>query len=100
MNPKNLIIFEYQILFEILNEIHENLNFKIIQCNENEYNNFQFDSKNDYLVLSKKKVKSIKNLLILNDKPIKLEKLLEIININFLKSKFNDQSNIKSENII
>ena len=43
MNPKNLIIFEYQILFEILNEIHENLNFKIIQCNENEYNNFQFD---------------------------------------------------------
>ena len=95
MNPKNLIIFEYQILFEILNEIHENLNFKIIQCNENEYNNFQFDSKVDYLVLSKKKVKNLKNLLILNDKPIKLEKLLEIININFLKSKFNDQSNIR-----
>ena len=40
-------------------------------------------------------MKSIKNLLILNDKPIKLEKLLEIININILKSKFNDKSNIR-----
>ena len=43
MNSKTLIIFEYRILFEILNEIRESLNFKIIQCDENEYNNIQFD---------------------------------------------------------
>ncbi len=95
MNPKNLIIFEYQILFEILNEIHKNLNFKVIQCDQNEFNNIKFDPKVDYLVVSRKKVKNIKNLLILEDKPIKLEKLLEIININFLKSKFYDQSNTR-----
>ena len=95
MNSKNLIIFEYQILFEILNEIHKNLNFKVIQCDQNEYNNIKFDPKVDYLIVSRKKVKNIKNLLVLEDKPIKLEKLLENININFLKSKFYDQSNIK-----
>ena len=30
MNSKILIIYEYQILFGILDEIKENLNFKII----------------------------------------------------------------------
>ena len=43
----------------------------------------------------RKKIKSIKNLLILEDKPIKFDKFLEIININFLKNKFFRQSNIK-----
>ena len=95
MSPKILIIFEYQILFEILDEIHKSLNFKIIKCNKNEYKNIQFDPKNDYLVLSKKNIDGVKNLLVLEDKIIKLEKLLEIININFLKNKFFKQSNIR-----
>ena len=93
MNSKTLIIFEYRILFEILNEIRESLNFKIIQCDENEYNNIQFDTKVDYLVVSRKKLKNIKNLLVLENKPIKVNKLLEIVNINFLKNKFLKQSN-------
>tara|TARA_B100001057_G_scaffold496074_1_gene596609 strand:+ start:533 stop:1093 length:561 start_codon:yes stop_codon:yes gene_type:complete len=95
MISKTLIIFEYQILFEILNEINESLNFKIIQCDENEYNSIQFDPKVDYLTVSRKKIKNVKNLLVLDDKPIRLDKFLEIVNINFLKDKFFRQSNIK-----
>jgi len=95
MISKTLIIFEYQILFEILNEINESLNFKIIQCDENEYNNIQFNPKVDYLIVSRKKIKNVKNLLVLDDKPIRLDKFLEIVNINFLKDKFFRQSNIK-----
>ena len=95
MNPKILIIFEYQILFEILDEIHKSLNFKLVKCNKNEYKNIQFDPKIDYLVISRKKMSGVKNLLVLEDKIIKLDKLLEIININFLKNKFFKQSNIK-----
>ena len=95
MMSKTLIIFEYQILFEILNEINESLNFKIIQCDENEYNNIQFNPKVDYLIVSRKKIKNVKNLLVLDDKPIRLDKFLEIVNINFLKDKFFRQSNIK-----
>ena len=95
MSPKILIIFEYQILFEILDEIHKSLNFKIIKCNKNEYENIQFDPKIDYLVISKKNINGIKNLLVLEDKIFKLDKLLEIININFLKNKFFKQSNIR-----
>ena len=94
MSPKILIIFEYQILFEILDEIHKSLNFKIIKCNKNEYKNIQFNPKIDYLVVSKKRIDGVKNLLVLEDKILKLDKLVEIININFLKSKFFKQSNI------
>ena len=67
MSPKILIIFEYQILFEILDEIHKSLNFKIIKCNKNEYKNIQFDPKNDYLVISKENIDGVKNLLVLED---------------------------------
>ena len=95
MNSKTLIIYNYQILFEILNEISESLNFKIIQSNKKEYNDLKLNFKNDHLVISQKKIQGLNNVLILEEKPIKLRKLLEIININLLKNKFYKQSNIK-----
>ena len=95
MNSKILIIYEYKILFEILNEISESLNFKIIQCNKKEYNEMKFDPEIDHMIISQKNIKDLKNVLILDNTPIKLDKLLEIININFLKSKFLIQSDIK-----
>ena len=95
MNSKVLIIYEYQILFGILDEIKESLNFKIIQSKKNNYNEIKSDPKINYLTISKVKVENIDNCLILENTPIKLEKLLETININFLKNKFNNQSNIK-----
>ena len=95
MNSKTLIIYDYQILFEILNEISESLNFKIIQSNKEEYNDLKLIFKNDHLIISRKKIQGLNNVLILEEKPIKLRKLLEIININLLKNKFYKQSNIK-----
>ncbi len=95
MNSKTLIIYNYQILFEILNEISESLNFKIIQSNKEEYNDLKLNFKNDLLIISRKKIQGLNNVLILEEKPIKLRKLLEIININLLKNKFYKQSNIK-----
>ncbi len=95
MNSKILIIYEYQILFEILNEIKESLNFDIITSNKKDYKSIKFDPKIDYLILVSKKDENISNCFVLNDVPIKLEKLLQLININFLKSKFLDQANIK-----
>ena len=95
MHSKILIIYEYKNLFEILNEIAESLNFKILYCDKKEYDQIKFDPKINYLTISKKKTDGINNLLILGDLPLKLEKILEIININFLKNKFINQSYIK-----
>ena len=95
MNSRILIIYEYQILYQILNEISESLNFEITQSNSKDLKELKYDTKNNYLIVSKKKIEGIKNSLILENVPIKFEKLIEIINIKFLKNKFLDQSNIK-----
>ena len=95
MNSRILIIYEYQILYQVFNEISESLNFEIVQSNEKDLKEFKFDQKNNYLIISEKKIERVKNSLILDNLPIKFEKLIEIINIKFLKNKFLDQSHIK-----
>ena len=95
MNSRILIIYEYQILYQVFNEISESLNFEIIQSNEKDLKEFNFDQKNNYLIISEKKIEGVKNSLILDNLPIKFEKLIETINIKFLKNKFLDQSHIK-----
>ena len=95
MNSRILIIYEYQILYQVFNEISESLNFEIVQSNEKDLKEFNFDQKNNYLIISEKKIEGVKNILILDNLPITFEKLIEIINIKFLKNKFLDQSYIK-----
>ena len=94
MNSRILIIYEYQILYQVLNEVSENLNFEIIQYSNNDLKDFEYDPKSNYLIISKKEIDGIKNNLIIDNIPIKFEKLIEAININFLKNKFLDQSHI------
>ena len=95
MNSRILIIYEYQILYQVFNEISESLNFEIIQSNERDLKELNYDQKNNYLIISEKKIEGVKNNLILDNLPIKFEKLIEMINIKFLKNKFLDQSHIK-----
>ena len=95
MNSQILIIYEYQILYQVLNEISESLNFEIIHCNKRDFKEFNYDLKNNYLIISEKKIEGIKNNLILDNPPVKFEELIETINIKFLKNKFLDQSQIK-----
>ena len=95
MSSKVLIIYEYQILFELLNEIKENFSFKLIKSDNEHFKSLQFDPSTNYLILSSKKYEKIGRLVTIDNKPLKLEKLIDFININFLKNKFSDQSNIK-----
>ena len=95
MNSRTLIIYEYQILYQVLNEVSENLNFEIIQSNNKDLKELKHDLKSNHLIISKKEIKGIKNNLIIDNIPIKFEKLIEMINIKFLKNKFLDQSHIK-----
>ena len=95
MNSRILIIHEYQILYQILNEISESLNFDITQSDNKDLKEFKYNPKKNYLIISKKKIEGVKNNLIVGDLPIKFEKLVEMINVNFLKNKFLDQSHIK-----
>ena len=95
MNIKTLIIYEYQTLYEILTEIKEFLNFKILNTNKKNFEKLEFNELGDYLILRSKNSVTLENSLVLNDLPIKLDKLTQIININFLKNNFAKKSEIK-----
>ena len=52
------------------------------------------NSKTNYLVFTKKEIPGLNNQIVFNDFPIPIFKLLEKINIEFIKKKFHEQSDI------
>ena len=99
---QNVFIINFNSLYEILDEIKENLSFKIINLKNDEDLEKKLDlNKLDYLVISKTSHKLLrninitdKNFLYINDLPLSFKKLLELINIKLIKLKFNQQSKI------
>ena len=98
MNIQNLIIFNYPIIFEILSEVENNLNFKIIKLDQKDLNNFEEKNYENFIFLSKSKVIDIKNQYVFEKLPLKLKDLIEQLNIEFLKLNYKDQSNHKIGN--
>ncbi len=94
MNNQNLIIYDFQILFDILNEIESDLNFNLINCNKKDYSKTSFNHLKNFLTISKQKNPDLKNQIEISNFPLEIFKLVEIININFLKNKFSQQSDI------
>ena len=99
---QNVFIINFHSLYEILDEIKENLFFKIIKLeNENNIkNNSDLDTINS-LIISKTDHKLLlnrditdKNLLNFNDLPMPINKLLELINLKLMKLKFNYQTKV------
>tara|TARA_B100000902_G_C26973653_1_gene746673 strand:- start:8 stop:562 length:555 start_codon:yes stop_codon:yes gene_type:complete len=97
MNKQNLSIYEFENLYNILDELKSCFNFNIQNVSKKDFQNLKFDN---HLVLCQKKDKTIKNQIIFENFPVKITKLIEKINIEFLKIKFNEQSNINIGNYI
>ena len=98
----NVFIINFNLLYEILDEIKENFSFKIIKFeNEEDFKKTPDLDRLDYLVISKTDYKLSlnnniisKNFLGFNDFPLSFKKLLELINIKLIKLKFNQQSQV------
>ena len=102
MIKQNIFIINFNSLYEILDEIKENLSFKVIKYeNEDDFLEvFDLDIKNS-LIISKSNQKIFlnknikeKNLLNLNNSPLHINSLLEFINIQLIKLRFDYQSKI------
>ena len=99
---QNVFIINFNSLYEILDEIKENLSFKIIKIeNEEDFKKRLYIDKLDYLIISNTDHKLLANIKITDknflgfiDLPLSLKKLLELINIKLIKLKFNQQSKI------
>ena len=95
MNLKKLIIYDFKELFKILYEIKKELNYEIIEILAENPLNISLNKKNDHLVIVKKLVKNLNNQILITSLPIKLPKLIEKLNIEFLKRNFHSQSELK-----
>ena len=112
MIRQNIFIVGFRGLYNILEEIKNNLTYKIFNyINENEFlkslNSNNLDLANSLVI-----VKSINTKLIDNKKldkriiyafenlPIKIDKLLELINVQLIKQQYNYQSKINIKNYI
>jgi DNA-binding winged helix-turn-helix (wHTH) protein len=94
MNFQNLIIYNFDVLYHILKELDEDLNFKILHISNEKTLNTEIEKLDDYLIITKKNNLNLKNSVFLESFPFKLSKLVEKLNIEFLKIKFNQQSKI------
>tara|TARA_B100000787_G_scaffold169676_1_gene161668 strand:- start:616 stop:1197 length:582 start_codon:yes stop_codon:yes gene_type:complete len=100
MTKQNIVFINFNSLYEILDEIKENLSFKIKQYdseenlmkenNSNVENSLIILKHNQKLLLNKNHI----NLLNLNNFPLSLIKLIELINIQLIKLRFNLKSKI------
>ena len=100
MSIQNLIIYKFSSLYHILEEIGSDLNFNIIFVDNENSLNEQVSNFNSYLVISNKKNLNISNEFVLDKVPINIFKLVEKINIEFLKIQFSSQSEVKVNNYI
>ena len=98
MHAQNLIIYKFNSLYHILKEIGLDLNFNIIFSDSENSLKENLKNLSNYLVISNKKYSNISNQFILDNTPINIFKLIEKINIEFLKVQFNHQSELKVNN--
>ena len=97
---QNLIIYNCKSLYVILEEISSDLNFKINFVNDESSLNKKITELKNCLIISSKKLLDVNNTLVLYDLPIKVSRLIEKINSEFLKLQYSNQSEIKLNSYI
>ena len=96
MIVQNLIVCDSKVIFDILQEIKEELNYNLFFKTKQEL--LKINDLRNYLILSQQHLKNVDNQILIENVPIKINKLFEIININFLKINFNFKSEINIGN--
>ena len=98
MINSNLVIYKQRILFKILAELEQDLNFKIIEINNEKSLEQKIQKLNDYIIITNKKFFNLSHQLVFNQYPVKISKLVEKINVEFMKKNFEKQSQITINN--
>jgi len=100
MKNQCLIINDNNILYDILNEISDELNFSVFKFIKKDSLKIMLSKDLNYLFLTKKEIPKVRNQILIKKFPLNIFKLVERLNIEFLKLKFNQQSDIKIGNYI
>ena len=92
MNNHNLVIYEFDELYKILVEIEKDININLKKLDKQKLPDL--NSETSYLVFTKKEIPGLDNQIVFNDFPVPIFKLIEKINVEFIKKKFHEQSEI------
>jgi hypothetical protein len=95
---QNLIIYKFNSLYHILEELGLDFNFKVTFADSKISLKDKLINYNNSLIITNTQHADIENHFILDNSPINIFKLVEKINIEFLKLQFNNQSQIKVKN--
>ena len=109
MNKQIVNFVQFSELYKILNEIkiylsfdlksHQNVKEFLNDLNKNDslkYSTIITNSKNNFKLIEKKI--DMRNILIFNNFPIQLSKIIDQINVQLIKQKYNFQSKINIKN--
>ena len=94
MNNQNIIVYRFNSLYQILKELEEDINFRIIEISNEKSLINEIKNLNNYLIITKKRILKFNNQFILSQLPIKIFKIIEKLNIEFLKQQFVEQSQV------
>ena len=100
MTAQNLIIYKFVKLYHILEELGLDLNYKIMFEDNRDTLNDTIKKLKNYLIITDREYLNIGHQFVLNNTPVNISKLLEKINIEFLRVQFNNQSEFKLNNYI
>ena len=92
MNNQNLIVYRFNLLYQILKELEEDIHFKIIEISDEKTLTNEIKNLNNYLIITKKQILKFNNQFVLSQLPIKVFKMIEKLNIELLKHQFVEQS--------
>jgi len=95
---QNLIIYKFTSLYHILEELGLDLNLRIISADSKISLNEKLKNLKNYIIISNKKYPDLDNQFVLENIPINISRLIEKMNIEFLKIQFNSQSHVKLNN--
>ena len=98
MSTQNLIIYKFTSLYQIFEELGLDLKFKTTFADSEKSLKDKVKNLTNYLIISNKKYLDLDNQFVLENTPIKIFKLVEKINIEFLRLQFNSQSQVKIKN--
>ena len=98
MITQNLIIYKFNTLYHILEELDLDLNFKITFANTKDSLKDKVINHYNSLIITNSKFVDIGYHFVLENTPINISKLMEKVNIEFLKLQFKNQSQVKVNN--
>ena len=100
MRNQNLIIYRFNSLYHTLKELEQDLNFDVFEATSEKNLNNLISTLQNYLIVTSKKISNKNQYLVLDKLPIKFSKLVENLNVKFLKNKFIHQSKIEIKNYL